>query len=151
MLLKNARIYSIHFRKERDLYVNITFWQWIVEFIIDVFLFNFFAFVIGTKQSKLNHWSYLRWKILVSLWCTSLFPTFISWLTKDSGKSTAKKDMWRPCGRLLLTLSSNLLLQKFSVYLKSQVCVLKLLEWMFWSIKRIKTAYLNSLKLHSFP
>ena len=88
---------------------------------------------------------------VVSLWCTSLFPTFISWLTEDSGKSTAKKDMWRPCGRLLLTLSSNLLLQKFSVYLKSPVCVLKLLEWMFWSIKRIKTAYLNSLKLHSFP
>ena len=76
--------------------------------------------------------------IFTFLWCTSLFPTFISWLTEDSGKSTAKKDMWRPCGRLLLTLSSNLLLQKFSVYLKSQVCVLKLLEWMFWSIKKNK-------------
>ena len=44
MLLKNGRIYSIHFRKERDLYVNITFWQWIVEFIIDVPIsFQFFC------------------------------------------------------------------------------------------------------------
>ena len=131
LFLRNAKIYSIHLREEGVL-INSTFRLWIVEFnvnvsisVLSIFLFfSFFFFFFCIRYWDETESLITLWEILVSLRRTSLFPTFISWLTKDSGKSSAKKDM----ARLLLPLCSNLLLQKFSVYLKSQVCVMELLE-----------------------